>query len=88
MDERDPHRRRRKWSVFAVLAALAYLGFYLYGLVMGVFEPLELAGFTVAAVVMIVAIGVLWLRARTADPPTSVDPATRERNRMRERRGF
>jgi len=43
---------------FAILACLAYLGFYVYGLVMGVFSPGEMVGFSSIAAGILITCGV------------------------------
>ena len=49
-----------------LLVALAYLGFYVYGLVLGVFSPGEMLGFTVVAVACAAAGIVHAIRIRRA----------------------
>ena len=72
-----------------LLGGLVFLGLYCYGLVMGVFSPGEMVGFTVIAVGVVVAYAIhaIRLRRRTEDP--SERPAImRELHDQRERRGF
>lgn len=84
--ERHPWRTVR---ILVMLGGLAYLGFYVYGLVLGVFEPLETVGFTIIAVAIVVGIVVISLRWRlgSGDPDWEAD-IVRKQNLDRERRGF
>lgn len=76
-------------SRLMLLAGLAYLGFYVFGLVMGVFAPGEILLFTVIALVVIVATVVHVLRARGAlEDPEERHERMRELHELRERRGF
>ena len=73
----------------ALLIALAYLGFYVYGLVMGVFTPFGLVGFTILAVVFTAAFIVHMARLRRAmRTPGEHEALMREAHVYRERRGF
>jgi len=73
----------------ALLAALAYLGFYVYGVVMGVFSPFELIGFTILALVFAAAFIVHVVRFRRAmRTPGEHEALMREAHVYRERRGF
>ena len=76
-------------SRVALLAGLAYLGFYVYGLVMGVFSPFELWAFTILAVVFAAAFIVHMVRLRRAmRTPGAHEQLMREAHVYRERRGF
>ena len=79
------HRAR----LVLLLATLAYLGFYVYGLIMGVFSAFELAGFTIAAAIMVAGIVAISLRARfgEAEGEEAGDEARKAKS-LRERRGF
>jgi H+/Cl- antiporter ClcA len=73
----------------ALLAALAYLGFYVYGIVMGVFSPLEMVGFTIIAAICLAASIIHSVRLRRAlKDPQQHDAIMREAHVYRERRGF
>jgi len=73
----------------ALLAALGYLGFYVYGLIMGVFFPVELFGFTILAVVFTTAFVVHMVRLRRAmNTPGQHEAIMRQAHVYRERRGF
>lgn len=73
----------------ALLAALGYLGFYVYGLVMGVFSPVELMGFTLVAFVCAIAFIIHAIRIRRAmKTPGQHEAIMREAHVYRERRGF
>jgi hypothetical protein len=72
-----------------LLGAMGYLGFYVYGLVMGVFSPLELAGFSLVAVGCLAAVVVHSLRLRRAMRTRGEHEALmRQAHYYRERRGF
>ena len=72
-----------------LLAGLAYLGFYVYGLVMGVFSPTGMIGFTVLAVFFVASFVVHVVRVRRAmRDPEQQDQIMRELHTHRERRGF
>lgn len=72
-----------------LLVGLAYLGFYVFGLVMGVFSPGEVVGFTVVAVAVICVTAVHALRMRrAAEDRETRSEELRELHRLRERRGF
>lgn len=87
-----PGQKRHPWRtirILVLLVGLAYLGFYVYGAVLGVFDPLDAIGFTIIAgviVAAIVVISLLW-RLGSGDPDWEADIA-REDNLQRERRGF
>ena len=88
MTHSDSNRFWHGARVLLLLAALAYLGFYFYGLVMGVFSPLELVGFTIAAAAMIAAILLISVRARLGVETDATDDDARKARSLRERRGF
>jgi hypothetical protein len=71
------------------LTGLAYLGFYVFGLLMSVFTPGEAVGFTAVAIAVIcmTTIQVLRMRRAAEDPETRSEEL-RELHRLRERRGF
>lgn len=73
------------------VVAVAVIGFYVTGLVMSVFNPLELWGFT-AVVVLLAALFALHLRrvsrALSDKQAAGHDEVRRTLNRMRETRGF
>jgi hypothetical protein len=72
-----------------LLGGLAFLGLYVYGLVMSAFDPLEIVGFTVLAVGVIAAYAVHVFRLkRLMQDPQQRHELTRELARQRERRGF
>jgi hypothetical protein len=72
-------------KVAPVLIALAYLGFYVWGLAMSVFTPLELGALSVVAVGCVVLVAAVILIARRS--PESRE-ARRSASLLRERRGF
>lgn len=75
-------------SRLLLLGALAYLGFYVYGLVLGVFSPGEMIGFTILAVIC-VAVGVVHaIRIRRALEGPDRDRITHELQKHRETRGW
>jgi hypothetical protein len=70
------------------LAAAAYLGFYVFGLVMGIYSPGEVIGFTIAAAAMVVLLLAIGIRNRLGAKEGEGEEALREEHRIRERRGF
>ncbi len=78
-------------KVAARLLAAAYLGFYVYGIILGVFSPVEIPLFTVVALVLSAFLVIYSLRvarsyrARKNDPN---DEMMRELHALKERRGF
>jgi mannose/fructose/N-acetylgalactosamine-specific phosphotransferase system component IIC len=78
-------------SILTLLGMLAFLGFYLYGLVLGVFSPGELIGFTIMAVVFAALYLFHARRARQAlrsgDDPAH-ETIARSEAEQREKRGF
>lgn len=72
-----------------VLGGMAYLGFYVYGIVMGVFSPVELIGFTALAVLFAGVFAVHVVRVRRAMRiPEQRAAMMREAHVHRQRRGF
>jgi hypothetical protein len=72
-----------------LLTGLAYLGFYVYGLLMSVFTPGEVVGFTAVAVAVICMTAIHALRMRRdAEDRETRSEELRELHRLRERRGF
>lgn len=85
----DTHRSWRNLRTLGMLLMLAYLGFYFYGLVLGVFSPFELLGFTIIAAAVIGANIVIWLRWRFGGAVADgIDDDVRSMRKYRERRGF
>jgi TRAP-type C4-dicarboxylate transport system permease large subunit len=73
----------------AVLAALGYLGFYVYGLMMGVFTPMQTVGFSVVAALCLTVFAVYSVRYRRAmKDPSKQAAMMRQAHVYRERRGF
>jgi hypothetical protein len=73
----------------ALLLGLGYLGFYVYGVIMGVFSPIELWGFTILAIVFAAAFIVHMVRLRRAmRTPGAHEALMRDAHVYRERRGF
>ena len=76
-------------SRLGLLAGLAYLGFYTYGVVLGVFSPFELIGFTVVAAICLTAFVVHSVRYRRAmRTPGQHEALMRKAHVYREHRGF
>jgi membrane protein implicated in regulation of membrane protease activity len=73
-----------------LLAGMGYLGFYVYGLVMGAFAPLELLGFTVVAIVFAVLFAIHAVRVSRAmrDDDGFRHSEMRRQHELRQRRGF
>lgn len=85
----DTHRSWRILRTLVMLLMLAYLGFYFYGLVLGVFSPFELLGLTIIAAAAIGANIVIWLRWRFRGAVADgIDDDARSMRKYRERRGF
>lgn len=84
--------RTGKLEALLVLAGLAYLGFYVYGLVMGVFAIEAQIGFSVIAVAIVAGIGLYALRERQRAASAALDADAeelqRESRHQREVRGF
>ena len=75
--------------VLPIILAAAYLGFYVWGLAMGVFTPVELGAFSVVAVVCIVGIVAGAVVARRSPPdPEGRREIRRDEGKLRETRGF
>jgi TRAP-type C4-dicarboxylate transport system permease large subunit len=73
----------------ALLAGLGYVGFYVYGVMMGVFSPVELIGFTILAVVFTAAFILHQVHLRRAMKTAGEHEAMmRQAHVYRERRGF
>jgi hypothetical protein len=70
------------------LAVLAFLGFYVFGLIMGVYSPGEVLYFTIPAAILAVLYVVHAVRSRHAKNRSADDEVIRESQRLRERRGF
>jgi hypothetical protein len=71
-----------------LLGALAYLGFYVYGIVLGVFTPGEMIWFTIVAVIC-VGVGVVHaIRIRRAMRGPDRDRITHDLQKHRETRGW
>jgi heme exporter protein D len=70
------------------LAVLAFLGFYVFGLIMGVYSPGEVLYFTIPAAVLAILYVVHVVRSRRAINRGKYDEVIRESQRLRERRGF
>lgn len=80
-----------KFGTLFLLAGLAYLGFYVYGLVMGVFSATEAIGvvFTALALFFAATFVVHVIRVRRAmRDPEQHDRIMHELHTQRERRGF
>lgn len=83
-------RYREKLKLLVPLLACVYLGFYVYGLVLGVFSPLELVGFTIIAATLTLGV-IAWAIALRQGwfelaPPTAEE--ARAIRARREKRGF
>jgi hypothetical protein len=81
-------KQRDRISTFLILSAAVYLGFYIFGLVMGVYSPGEVPYFTIPALVMAaVLIAVIYRGRRAASVPAD-DPLIHTAHNLRETRGF
>ena len=82
-------RLTSRFGLLFVVAGLGYLGFYVYGVVLGVFSPVELIGFTLLALVFTGLFVVHIMRVRRAmRTPEQRAEIMREAHVYRERRGF
>ena len=81
--------RRDRVDRLITLGALAYLGFWVFGLLMGVFSFWEVPILTILAGVMVViaAIHAYRVRRSLADPETGPE-IKRDMQRQRTERGF
>jgi TRAP-type C4-dicarboxylate transport system permease large subunit len=78
-----------KFGLLFVLAGLGYIGFYVYGIVLGVFSPVEFIGFTALAFLFVGVFAVHVVRVRRAmRTPEQRGAMMREAHVHRERRGF
>jgi hypothetical protein len=79
-------------STAITLGIFAYLGFYVFGLVMGVYSPGDVPYFTIPALVFvaIVVVREIVSRLRRTDEDASLadDRLNHERRHWRETRGF
>ena len=71
-----------------LLAGSAYLGFYVFALVMGVFSVGEVMGFTALAAVIVVAGAVYVIRERARTDESRDAMLARDLRNQRERRGY
>jgi hypothetical protein len=75
-------------SRFVLLAGLAFLGFYVFGLIMGVFAPGQIIAFSIIALVVVVTFAVHVIRMRRPMDAQQRREMRRELNSQKERRGF
>ncbi len=75
-------------SRLLLLGAFAFLGFYVYGVVLGVFSPGEMIGFTIVAVICVIVGVVHGIRIRRALRGPDRDRITHELQKYRETRGW
>lgn len=80
-------RHDRLMTVFW-LAILAYLGFYVFGLIMSVYSPGDVLYFTIPAAIFAVLYVVHVFRSRRTSTREGYDELVRESQRLRETRGF
>jgi hypothetical protein len=86
------NRRDRLVTAFW-LAVLAYLGFYVFGLVMGVYAPGDVLYFTIPAGVLACALVLHVIRSRRAAAAVRATVSTdegfaRAEHKLREKRGW
>ena len=81
-------RLLERFSRLFLLGGFAFLGFYVYGLVMSVFSPGEMVGFTILAVVFAVAGVIHFIRFRRVMQGPEKDRITHELQLLKEKRGF
>ena len=77
-------------STIIALGASAYLGFYVFGLVLGVYSPGEVPYFTIPAALLVGVLAVLAVagRRRTTAARRTQDQLDRATRHVRETRGF
>jgi hypothetical protein len=76
-------------KIFVPLLAGAYLGFYVFGLVMSVFSPVEQWGLTaIAGVCVLGLVAYVIARRRGVDPIPATSPLAHSARAEREHRGF
>ena len=76
---------RDRLFTFSTLAMLVYLGFYIFGLAMGVYAPGDVPYFTIPAAVFAV---IFVAQLVGAHRDSSRKGMTREERHLRETRGF
>jgi hypothetical protein len=85
----DARRILDKAGMVLWLLALGYLGFWVYGLVMSVFEPGQMIGFSVVALAIIAMLVVQVVRSRQSHAELIQDDEFAQASRhQREVRGF
>jgi hypothetical protein len=77
-----------RFSTGLCLAGLGFLGFYLFGLIMGVYSATEVPYFTIPAGVIAVAFAIYLARGGRPGAADSSDQGIQESRHLRERRGF
>jgi hypothetical protein len=75
-------------SRLVLLAGLVFLGFYVFGVIMGVFAPGEMVLFSVIAVGVVVTYAIHAVRLRRPMDEDEERALRRELSQQRERRGF
>lgn len=79
---------RDRLSTGFSLGVLAYLGFYVFGLVMGVYSVTDVPYFTIPAILLALAFLVHIVRGGRKQTGHGDDAAIRESRHLREERGF
>jgi hypothetical protein len=78
-----------RFKIFVPLAFGVYLGFYVFGLVMGVFGFNELPVLHLIAAICLIGLGAyLYARHRGISPFAPDSPLARSQRNQRETRGF
>ena len=75
-------------SRLVLLGGLVFLGFYVFGLIMGVFAPGEMVLFSAIAVGVVVVYAIHAVRLRRPMDEDEERALRRELSQQRERRGF
>jgi hypothetical protein len=80
---------RTRLSTWFILGISAYLGFYVFGLVMGAYSPGDVLYFTIPALIFVVMlIGTVIAFRRSGQRRADDDELSREARHWRETRGF
>jgi hypothetical protein len=80
---------RERVKILIPLLAAVYLGFYLFGAVLSVFNPVDQWGFTLIAAICALGLGAVFVAHRRGIDPVPADsPLARSARAEREKRGF
>jgi hypothetical protein len=80
--------RSVRLSTVSFLAGMAYLGFYVFGLVLGVYSPGEVPYLTIPAALIVIASVAYLIHERRTPAAEADEEALVASRRRREERGF